>query len=175
MRSGGETAAVSGLVGERSRVAAKRRVAVVGRRAVREVGEEEAEAVRRRCGLADGRFGQSPQTSEGRRVRVRVRWARQRSMHLPAAAADQGSKQQPPREQHTTSTHREPSSQRRRSRMAEMVLPGERALTQVLAEHPGELMRTGSPNMVCSVLPVTGDPTRLYRWRSRAVDWRFAA
>ncbi|KAL3204728.1 hypothetical protein MRX96_011705 [Rhipicephalus microplus] len=70
-------------------------------------------------------------------------------MHLPAA--DQGSKQQPPREQHTT--HREPSSQRRRSRMAEMVLPGERALTQVLAEHPGELMRTGSPNMVCSVLP----------------------
>ncbi|KAH7938281.1 hypothetical protein HPB49_022035 [Dermacentor silvarum] len=72
-------------------------------------------------------------------------------MHLPAAAADQGSKQQPPREQ-PTPTHREPSSQRRR-RMAEMVLPGERALTQVLAEHPGELMRTGSPNLVCSVLP----------------------
>ncbi|KAK8777593.1 hypothetical protein V5799_029064 [Amblyomma americanum] len=36
--------------------------------------------------------------------------------------------------------------------MASM-LPGERALTQVLAEHPGELMRTGSPNVVCSVLP----------------------
>lgn len=33
------------------------------------------------------------------------------------------------------------------------MLPGERALTQVLAEHPGELMRTGSPNVVCSVLP----------------------
>ncbi|KAL1487288.1 hypothetical protein MTO96_008072, partial [Rhipicephalus appendiculatus] len=31
--------------------------------------------------------------------------------------------------------------------------PVKRALTQVLAEHPGELMRTGSPNMVCSVLP----------------------
>ncbi|KAH6929007.1 hypothetical protein HPB50_022384 [Hyalomma asiaticum] len=149
--NGGEKRPLAALVSkERSRVAAKRRAAAVGRCEGR--GEEDAEAVRRRCGLADGRFGQSPQTSEGRRVRVRVRWSRQRSMHLPAAAADQGSKQQPPREQHTT-THREPSSQRRRSRMAEMVLPGERALTQVLAEHPGELMRTGSPNMVCSVLP----------------------
>ncbi|KAM7307070.1 runt-related transcription factor 1 [Ixodes scapularis] len=38
------------------------------------------------------------------------------------------------------------------------MLPGERALTQVLAEHPGELMRTGSPNVVCSVLPT--------HWRS---------
>ncbi|KAH9381070.1 hypothetical protein HPB48_016679 [Haemaphysalis longicornis] len=43
------------------------------------------------------------------------------------------------------------------SELASM-LPGERALTQVLAEHPGELMRTGSPNVVCSVLPT--------HWRS---------
>ncbi|XP_064487564.1 runt-related transcription factor 1-like isoform X2 [Ornithodoros turicata] len=39
-----------------------------------------------------------------------------------------------------------------------MMLPGERALAQVLAEHPGELMRTGSPNVLCSVLPT--------HWRS---------
>ncbi|XP_064487558.1 runt-related transcription factor 1-like isoform X2 [Ornithodoros turicata] len=43
-------------------------------------------------------------------------------------------------------------------RMSEMMLPGERALAQVLSEHPGELMRTGCPNMVCSVLPT--------HWRS---------
>lgn len=44
------------------------------------------------------------------------------------------------------------------SELSTNMLPGERALTQVLAEHPGELMRTGSPNVVCSVLPT--------HWRS---------
>lgn len=33
------------------------------------------------------------------------------------------------------------------------VIPGERSLSSVLSEHPGELVRTGSPNFVCSVLP----------------------
>ena len=33
------------------------------------------------------------------------------------------------------------------------ILTGERALSSVLSEHPGELVRTGSPNFVCSVLP----------------------
>ena len=33
------------------------------------------------------------------------------------------------------------------------ILCGERTLSAVLKEHPGELVRTGSPNFVCSVLP----------------------
>ena len=33
------------------------------------------------------------------------------------------------------------------------ILTGERTLSTVLSEHPGELVRTGSPNFVCSVLP----------------------
>ena len=33
------------------------------------------------------------------------------------------------------------------------ILTGERTLGHVLSEHPGELVRTGSPNFVCSVLP----------------------
>jgi len=33
------------------------------------------------------------------------------------------------------------------------VVPGERSLSSVLSDHPGELVRTGSPNFVCSVLP----------------------
>ena len=33
------------------------------------------------------------------------------------------------------------------------ILTGERTLGAVLSEHPGELVRTGSPNFVCSVLP----------------------
>ncbi|XP_074643474.1 runt-related transcription factor 1-like [Tubulanus polymorphus] len=38
------------------------------------------------------------------------------------------------------------------------ILAGERTLGTVLNEHPGELVRTGSPNFVCSVLPM--------HWRS---------
>ncbi|KAG0431426.1 hypothetical protein HPB47_021792 [Ixodes persulcatus] len=95
------------------------------------------------CGLADGRFGQSPQTSE-RRVRVRTEQRLLRSMHLPAEREPHRQQQQP----------QQPQQHHRRRRMSsEVVLPGERALSQVLAEHPGELMRTGSPNLVCSVLP----------------------
>ncbi|XP_067128290.1 runt-related transcription factor 3-like [Centruroides vittatus] len=37
--------------------------------------------------------------------------------------------------------------------MTDYLLSGERALSEVLSEHPGELVRTGSPNLVCSVLP----------------------
>ena len=33
------------------------------------------------------------------------------------------------------------------------ILTGERTLGAVLSEHPGELVRTWSPNFVCSVLP----------------------
>ncbi|GAB6033447.1 hypothetical protein CHUAL_013332 [Chamberlinius hualienensis] len=33
------------------------------------------------------------------------------------------------------------------------LLLGERVLSEVLSEHPGELVRTGSPNFVCSALP----------------------
>lgn len=33
------------------------------------------------------------------------------------------------------------------------ILTGERTLSAVLSDHPGELVRTGSPNFVCSVLP----------------------
>ena len=33
------------------------------------------------------------------------------------------------------------------------ILTGERSLSSVLSDHPGELVRTGSPNFVCSVLP----------------------
>uniref|UniRef100_T1J6X4 Runt domain-containing protein n=1 Tax=Strigamia maritima TaxID=126957 RepID=T1J6X4_STRMM len=37
-------------------------------------------------------------------------------------------------------------------KMSEFIM-GERPLSEVLSEHPGELVRTGSPNFVCSVLP----------------------
>ncbi|XP_076307692.1 uncharacterized protein LOC143223507 isoform X2 [Tachypleus tridentatus] len=33
------------------------------------------------------------------------------------------------------------------------VLPGELALNDALSEHPGELVRTDSPNLLCSILP----------------------
>ena len=33
------------------------------------------------------------------------------------------------------------------------LLLGERTLSSAMNEHPGELVRTGSPNFVCSVLP----------------------
>ncbi|CAG2103854.1 unnamed protein product [Medioppia subpectinata] len=39
-----------------------------------------------------------------------------------------------------------------------MLFPGERLLNEVMSEHPGELMRTGSPNIICSALPT--------HWRS---------
>ena len=38
------------------------------------------------------------------------------------------------------------------------IITGERTLNSVLNDHPGELVRTGSPNLVCSVLPA--------HWRS---------
>ncbi|KAH9381072.1 hypothetical protein HPB48_016681 [Haemaphysalis longicornis] len=108
-----------------------------------------ADGHERRVGARGGkagavvRSGRRPIRAEPANLRGPSARARawQRSMHLPAA--DQA-KQQP---------HEGPSTQHRRRRMSELVLPGERALTQVLAEHPGELMRTGSPNLVCSVLP----------------------
>ncbi|XP_013793012.1 runt-related transcription factor 3-like, partial [Limulus polyphemus] len=37
--------------------------------------------------------------------------------------------------------------------MNDLTFPGERPMLEVLSEHSGELMRTGSPNLVCSVLP----------------------
>ncbi|RWS30039.1 runt-related transcription factor 1-like protein, partial [Leptotrombidium deliense] len=40
----------------------------------------------------------------------------------------------------------------------EFLFPGERLLNEVLNEHPGELVRTGSPSLVCSELPT--------HWRS---------
>lgn len=40
----------------------------------------------------------------------------------------------------------------------EFHFPGERLLNEVLVEHPGELMRTGSPAIICSPLPT--------HWRS---------
>ncbi|CAN7945131.1 unnamed protein product, partial [Ixodes pacificus] len=92
---------------------------------------------------AAGRGAPCPQTSE-RRVRVRTEQRLLRSMHLPAEREPHRQQQQP----------QQPQQHHRRRRMSsEVVLPGERALSQVLAEHPGELMRTGSPNLVCSVLP----------------------
>ena len=39
------------------------------------------------------------------------------------------------------------------SKMSDFLFPGERLLNEVLAEHPGELTRTGSPNLICSALP----------------------
>lgn len=45
-----------------------------------------------------------------------------------------------------------------RSSNSDFVFPGERILTEVMAEHPGELVRTGSPCFVCSALPT--------HWRS---------
>lgn len=33
------------------------------------------------------------------------------------------------------------------------ILTGERTLSAVLSRHPGEFIRTGSPNLVCSALP----------------------
>ncbi|XP_022696923.1 runt-related transcription factor 1-like [Varroa jacobsoni] len=39
-----------------------------------------------------------------------------------------------------------------------LLLPGERALNQILVEHSNELVRTGAPNVVCSTLP--------HHWRS---------
>ena len=42
--------------------------------------------------------------------------------------------------------------------MTDFLFPGERLLNEVMSEHPGELMRTGSPNIICSALPT--------HWRS---------
>jgi len=36
---------------------------------------------------------------------------------------------------------------------SEIVFPTERLLNQILKEHPGELVRTGSPNLICTALP----------------------
>ena len=33
------------------------------------------------------------------------------------------------------------------------LFPGERLLNEVMKDHPGELVRTGSPSVVCSALP----------------------
>ena len=41
---------------------------------------------------------------------------------------------------------------------ADFLFPGERLLNEVMNEHPGELMRTGSPSIICSALPT--------HWRS---------
>lgn len=35
----------------------------------------------------------------------------------------------------------------------EVLFPGERLLNEVMKDHPGELVRTGSPSVVCSALP----------------------
>lgn len=40
-----------------------------------------------------------------------------------------------------------------RTSNSDMVHPGERILAEVMADHPGELVRTGSPCFVCSTLP----------------------
>ncbi|XP_076374025.1 uncharacterized protein LOC143258647 isoform X2 [Tachypleus tridentatus] len=37
--------------------------------------------------------------------------------------------------------------------MTDFLLPGERALHEALSEHPGELVRTASPSVLCSALP----------------------
>jgi len=42
--------------------------------------------------------------------------------------------------------------------MTDFLFPGERLLNEIMSEHPGELMRTGSPNLICSALPT--------HWRS---------
>nr|XP_046911595.1 putative uncharacterized protein DDB_G0277255 isoform X2 [Dermatophagoides farinae] len=42
--------------------------------------------------------------------------------------------------------------------MTDFLFPGERLLNEVMTEHPGELVRTGSPNIICSALPT--------HWRS---------
>ena len=42
--------------------------------------------------------------------------------------------------------------------MTDFIFPGERLLTEVMSEHPGELMRTGSPSIICTPLPT--------HWRS---------
>ncbi|XP_013792837.2 runt-related transcription factor 3-like, partial [Limulus polyphemus] len=39
------------------------------------------------------------------------------------------------------------------AKMTNVALPGELALNDALSEHPGELVRTGSPNVLCSILP----------------------
>ena len=36
---------------------------------------------------------------------------------------------------------------------SDFLFPGERLLNEVLNEHPGELVRTGSPSVICSALP----------------------
>lgn len=40
-----------------------------------------------------------------------------------------------------------------RDPMSDFFVPYERTITEVLNEHPGELVKTGSPNVVCSALP----------------------
>ncbi|XP_077540353.1 uncharacterized protein LOC144152779 isoform X2 [Haemaphysalis longicornis] len=92
-------------------------------------------------------------------------------MHLPAASCAIGHHHHPQQQREaivvptaiTTTCGGDggmasPTSSAASSSELASMLPGERALTQVLAEHPGELMRTGSPNVVCSVLPT--------HWRS---------
>ncbi|RWS14965.1 runt-like protein [Dinothrombium tinctorium] len=41
---------------------------------------------------------------------------------------------------------------------SEFIFPGERLLNEVMNEHPGEMVRTGSPSLICSALPT--------HWRS---------
>ncbi|CAN7988524.1 unnamed protein product, partial [Ixodes hexagonus] len=103
--------------------------------------------------LSGGERAGGPQTSERRvRVRTRAEARRLRSMHLPAEREPHRQQQQPPPHRQQQGPQHQQHHRRRRM-SSEVVLPGERALSQVLAEHPGELMRTGSPNLVCSVLP----------------------
>jgi len=75
-------------------------------------------------------------------------------MHLPNAHLNSSSSHH----HRNNNNNNNSSSSENNDKMTEFLFPGERLLNEVLNEHPGELTRTGSPNLICSSLPT--------HWRS---------
>ena len=53
----------------------------------------------------------------------------------------------------TNSTNTNSTGQTNGDETPEIVFPTERILNEILKDHPGELVRTGSPNLICTALP----------------------
>ena len=70
-------------------------------------------------------------------------------MHLPSSISPSN---------HSRDSDQNNSSSTGSAMTNDFLFPGERLLNEVMNEHPGELVRTGSPNLVCSALPT--------HWRS---------
>lgn len=64
----------------------------------------------------------------------------------------------PPSSLSPSSTSGQSQNNKNEEQMPEFMFPGERMLHQVLKEYAGEMVRTGSPNLICTSLPT--------HWRS---------